>query len=74
MRLAFCLLISILFLACSNSEGVSVPQQGASVDIAEDSLSGMFRIKAVGATVVLGTNVEEAPANERPEMQVNLMP
>ena len=70
MRLAFCLLISILFLACSNSEGVSVPQQGSSVDIAEDSLSGMLQIKAVGATVVLGTNFEEAPVNERPEMQV----
>ena len=70
MRLAFCLLISFLFLACSNSEGVSAGQQSSSIEVSEDSLAGMLHVESVGATVVLGTNFEEAPVNERPEMQV----
>ena len=70
MRLVLCALIGILFFACSNSENFSLPQQGSSVDISEDSLSGMLRIKATGAMAVLGTNSENARANERPSMRV----
>lgn len=70
MRLVFYVLICIFFVACSNSENLSFSQQGTSVEISEDSLSGMLRINATGATAILGTNAEEARANERPEMQV----
>ncbi len=70
MRLVLCALIGILFFACSNSENLSLPQQGSSVDISEVSLSGMLRIKATGATAVLGTNSENVRANERPSMRV----
>ncbi|WP_407456294.1 TIGR02171 family lipoprotein [Fibrobacter sp.] len=71
MRLVIFVLICIFFVACSNSEDLSFLQQGTSVEISEDSLSGMLRIMATGATAILGTNAEEARANERPEMQVN---
>ena len=70
MRLVFYVLICIFFVACSNSEDLSFSQQGSSVGISEDSLSGMLRINATGATAILGTNAVEARANERPEMQV----
>ncbi len=47
-----------------------MPPQEATVDFSEDSLSGMIRVKATGATIVLGTTLVEARANERPEMHV----
>ena len=73
MRLLFYVLIGFLFLACSNSENNSNsgPQQCSPVDVAEDSLAGMIRIKATGAMAILGTDFEEARADERPPMQVN---
>ncbi len=40
-------LLAFLFCACSNSENLSVSGQGTSVEVSEDSLSGMFRIKAI---------------------------
>ena len=69
MKLIFAILV-LLVCACSNSESVSVAHQGDSVDVLEDSLSGMLRIVASGATVVLGTNADNAPVSERPEMQI----
>ena len=69
MKLIFAILV-LLVCACSNSESVSVAHQGDSVDVFEDSLSGMLRIVASGATVVLGTNADNAPVSERPEMQI----
>jgi len=38
--------------------------------VEEDSLAGMLRIKAVGETVLLGTNEVTAKVNERPSMKV----
>ena len=70
MRLLFFILVSLVVLGCSNSESVSVPPQEASVDFSEDSLSGMIRVKATESTIVLGTTLVEARANERPELQV----
>lgn len=69
MKLIFALLF-FLICACSNSEKFSEAQQGNSVEVLKDSLSGMLRIRASGATAVLGTNSEESRASERPEMRV----
>ena len=63
-------LLAILFCACSNSENLSVSGQGTPVEVSEDSLSGMFRIKAMGATAILGTNSENARVIEHPSMRV----
>lgn len=63
-------LLAFLFCACSNSENLSVSGQGTPVEVSEDSLSEMFRIKAMGATAILGTNSENARVIEHPSMRV----
>ncbi|WP_407456293.1 TIGR02171 family lipoprotein [Fibrobacter sp.] len=63
-------LLAFLFCACSNSENLSVSGQDAPVEVSEDSLSGMLRIKAMGATAILGTNSENARVIEHPSMRV----
>ena len=69
MSLIFALLV-FLICACSNSESVSETVPNGSADVKEKSLLGMLRVEASGATVVLGTNSDNAPASERPEMRV----
>ena len=69
MKLIFALIV-FLICACSNSESVSETVPNGSADVKEKSLLGMLRVEASGATVVLGTNSDNAPASERPEMRV----
>ncbi|MBQ5383862.1 MAG: hypothetical protein IIU46_05335 [Treponema sp.] len=42
--------------ACSNSEMPSDPADSASVEIASDTLEGMLRVRAAGASVILGSD------------------
>ena len=69
MRFVFLVLVFIFWAACSNSEGVS-SGNSSKIEVEEDSLAGMLRIKAVGETVLLGTNEVTAKVNERPSMKV----
>jgi hypothetical protein len=47
-----------------------VPSGNSSkIEVEEDSLAGMLRIKAVGETVLLGTNEVTAKVNESPSMK-----
>ena len=64
------LVFILFFLACSNSERASAPQQDSSVEISADTLLQMIHVKSTGASVVLGTNIEEARSYERPMMRV----
>ena len=68
MRFVFLVLVFIFWAACSNSEGVS-SGNSSKIEVEEDSLAGMLRIKAVGETVLLGTNEVTANVNERPSMK-----
>ena len=68
MRFVFLVLVFIFWTACSNSEGVS-SGNSSKIEVEEDSLAGMLRIKAVGETVLLGTNEVTAKVNERPSMK-----
>ena len=68
MRFVFLVLVFIFWAACSNSEGVS-SGNSSKIEVEEDSLAGMLRIKAVGETVLLGTNEVTAKVNERPSMK-----
>ena len=68
MRFIFLVLVFIFWAACSNSEGVS-SGNSSKIEVEEDSLAGMLRIKAVGETVLLGTNEVTAKVNERPSMK-----
>ena len=70
MRLFIYIAVVLLLCACSNSEWNSEPQLSQTVGCDEDSLSGMMRVDAKGVEVALGTNSENARANERPQMQV----
>ena len=65
-------LIAVLLCSCSNSEQDAVPQLSESVNAIEDSLSGMLHVDAKGTTIVLGTDLETARVNERPQMQVKI--
>ena len=69
MKLFFAL-IAFLICACSNSEWTSVPQPSSPVSCLNDSLSGMIHVDAKGSKILLGTDSENARANERPQMQV----
>ena len=69
MKLFFVLLVFWL-CSCSNSDSVSVYPQNTSLEIAEDSLVGMFRVRTAESVAVLGTDSEKAKANETPAMQV----
>ncbi|MDY6386039.1 MAG: TIGR02171 family protein [Fibrobacter sp.] len=68
MRFVFLVLVFVFWAACSNSEGVS-SGNSSKIEVEEDSLAGMLRIKAVGETVLLGTNEVTAKVNERPSMK-----
>lgn len=68
MRFVFLVLVFVFWTACSNSEGVS-SGNSSKIEVEEDSLAGMLRIKAVGETVLLGTNEVTAKVNERPSMK-----
>lgn len=68
MRFVFLVLLFVFWAACSNSEGVS-SGNSSKIEVEEDSLAGMLRIKAVGETVLLGTNEVTAKVNERPSMK-----
>ena len=64
----FAFFIAAIFCAsCSNSDYVDVKI----VELGQDSLSGMIRVKASGDYVKLGTDEPTAKANERPVMRVN---
>ena len=69
MKLFFVLLVFWL-CSCSNSDSVSVYPQNTSLEIAEDSLVGMFRVRTAESVAILGTDLEKAKANETPAMQV----
>lgn len=47
--------------ACSNSEMPSDPADSASVEIASDTLEGMLRVRAAGASVILGSDESSRP-------------
>lgn len=51
--------------ACSNSEMPSDPADSASVEIASDTLEGMLRVRAAGASVILGSD-ESSRLIDRP--------
>jgi len=68
LRFVFLVLVFVFWAACSNSEGVS-SGNSSKIEVEEDSLAGMLRIKAVGETVLLGTNEVTAKVNERPSMK-----
>ena len=65
------LLLLLLFLlnACSESGGSST---NATMNVAEDSRSGMVRVSAKNVVVSLGTDDATAKSNERPQMKVVL--
>ena len=65
------LLLLLLFLlnACSESGGSST---NATMNVAEDSRSGMVRVSAKNVVVPLGTDDATAKSNERPQMKVVL--
>ena len=69
IRLVF-IVASFVILGCSNSETVAASQESPKTEYAQDSLKGMFRVKAGGAKTVLGTNAVDARSNERPTMNV----
>ena len=69
MKLFFVMLVFWL-CSCSNSDSVSVYPQNTSLEIAEDSLVGMFRVRTAESVAILGTDLEKAKANETPAMQV----
>ena len=60
MRFVFPVILFIFWAACSNSEGVS-SGNSSNIEIEGDPLVGMLRIKAVGDTVLLGTQGYAAP-------------
>ena len=47
--------------ACSNSEMPSDPADSASVEIASDTLEGLLRVRAAGASVILGSDESSRP-------------
>ena len=47
--------------ACSNSEMPSDPADSALVEIASDTLEGMLRVRAAGASVILGSDESSRP-------------
>ena len=71
MRLFFVLTFALLLLGCSNSEGVSSSGNFV-VDTVKDSRTGMVRVNAKNAIVVLGTTDASAKTSERPQMKVNV--
>ena len=71
MRLVFVFFIAVFFYACSNSVGIE-PVDDSIVELGSDSFSGMIRVTAVRANVVLGTNDTLAAFSERPSMKVKL--
>ena len=67
LRLVFLLLVFVL-VACDGS-GDKSPTSPV-ISVKPDSLSGMMFVSAFGVTTVLGTDVLESRANERPSMDV----
>lgn len=77
MKFLLALIVSLYFVACSNSESFTPPVDETAVlpivDTTEDStqeIEGMLRLS--GDKVMLGTNDKSFKANERPAMNVVL--
>lgn len=77
MKFLLALIVSLYFVACSNSESFTPPVDETAVlpivDTTEDStqkIEGMLRLS--GDKVMLGTNDKSFKANERPAMKVSL--
>ena len=77
MKFLLALIVSLYFVACSNSESFTPPVDETAVlpivDTTEDStqeIEGMLRLS--GDKVMLGTNDKSFKANERPAMKVVL--
>ena len=64
------LFILLQMTGCTESGVVS--SDPSKPEVAKDSLSGMMRVLAENAEVVLGTNDISAKINERPQMKVSL--
>ena len=62
-------ILLVLLNACSESDGGSA---AGSMEVVEDSLSGMMRFSVSNAVVTLGTDDATAKSNERPQMRVVL--
>jgi uncharacterized protein (TIGR02171 family) len=60
------LLLSLLFISCSNSVGVSSGDSEEDVFVPE----GMLKVLASDSVALLGTNDSSAKSNERPQMKV----
>lgn len=62
------LFLSVIYFACSDSESSS--QAETPENLPQESHQGMVRVRASGLETVLGTNDENVPPKERPEMKV----
>ena len=62
-------LILSLFLFCSCSNSVSL-EAYADISSETDSLTNMVTLHSTGIEAYVGTNSDEAKANERPKMKV----
>ena len=60
------LALFVLLVSCSNSES---PYSGIVLEAEADSLPGMLHVSAENSTVTLGTEDNQAKANERPQMK-----
>lgn len=71
MRLFLVFVITSLLLACSNSVGPETPDK-MRVELKQDSLPGMLRVKPTNASVTLGTNAPLSLDREHPSMKVQI--
>ena len=71
MRLFLVFVITSLLLACSNSVGPETPDE-MRVELKQDSLPGMLRVKPTNASVTLGTNAPLSLDREHPSMKVQI--
>ena len=71
MRLFLVFVITSLLLACSNSVGPETPDE-MRVELKQDSLPGMLRVKTSNASVVLGTNAPLSLNREHPALTVKI--
>ncbi|SHL45607.1 TIGR02171 family protein [Fibrobacter sp. UWH5] len=67
-HLLLCLFLSVVFFACSDSGSSS--QIETPENLPQESYPGMVKVLASGLETVLGTNDENVPPRERPEMKV----
>ena len=68
-KLSFVFLLLVFVLVACDGSGDKSPTSPA-ISVKPDSRSGMMSVSAFGVTTVLGTDVLESRANERPSMDV----